>query len=145
MFSRALHLITTYQKPQIINYEQELPASQHPAPQHLNHLISISHHKKEHSLTALDSSLLVTGALQEEKKCISPSHLWVSHDQSTLQIDMLLSNTGLLAVKRREGQPNECQWRRVETRMVDGVRAEGKMKSTEGKQENVDIIFWSYN
>lgn len=104
MFSRAVHLITTYQKPQIINYEQELPATQDSVSQHVNHLISISHHKKKHSLTALDSSLLVTGAPREEKKCISLSHLWVSHDQSTLQIDMLLSNTGLLAVKRREGQ-----------------------------------------
>lgn len=35
-----------------------------------------------------------------EKKCISPSHLWMSHDQSTLQIDVSLSNTGLLAVKK---------------------------------------------
>lgn len=134
MFSKELHLITTYQKPQIINYQQELPASQHPAPQHLNHLISISHHKKEHSLTASDSSLLVSGALQEEKKCISPSHLWVSHDQSTLQIDMLLSNTGLLAVKRREGQ-SECRWRRVETKMVGAARAEGKDETHRGEPE----------
>lgn len=41
------------------------------APLHLNHLISLSQHKKGHSLTALDTSLLVTGAQQgeeEEKK-----------------------------------------------------------------------------
>lgn len=91
----------TYLQPQIQNYELESPEL-HPAPQHLNHLISISHRKKGHSLTASDSSLLVTGALRGEKKCISPSHLWVSHDQSTLQIDMLLSNTGLLAATKKK-------------------------------------------
>lgn len=65
--SWTLHLIMTYQKPKIQNYEWESPES-HPAPRLLNHLISISHHKKEHSLTASASSLLVTGALWGGKK-----------------------------------------------------------------------------
>lgn len=113
-FSWAPHLIMTYHKLQISNYECELPAPWHHAPQHLNHLISISHDKKEHSLTALDSSLLVTRALQGEKKCISPSHLRLSHDQSTLQIDMSLSNTGLLLQRRGERRTDGCQKRRAE-------------------------------
>ncbi|MEQ2305343.1 hypothetical protein AMECASPLE_036798, partial [Ameca splendens] len=36
------------------------------------------------------------------EKTISPGHLWVSHDRSALQIDMLLSNTGLLAAKKKK-------------------------------------------
>lgn len=42
-----------------------------------------------------------------EKKCISSSHLRMSHDQSTLRIDMSLTNTGLLAGKKRKKEEEE--------------------------------------
>lgn len=46
-----------------------------------------------------------------EKKCISSSHLRMSHDQSTLRIDMSLTNIGLLAGKKRKKEEEEEQRR----------------------------------
>lgn len=44
-----------------------------------------------------------------EKTCVPPSHLRVSHDQTTLWIDMSLSNADLLAVNTQERRTDECQ------------------------------------
>lgn len=90
------------------------------APRHRNHLISISRHKKEYSLTASDGALLVTGALRGRKECISSSHLRMSHDQSTLRIDMSLTNTGLLARKKSRKEEEEQRRSKKEEEECNG-------------------------
>lgn len=44
-----------------------------------------------------------------EGTCVPPSHLGLSHDQTTLRIDMSLSSADLLAVNTPERRTDECQ------------------------------------
>lgn len=129
-FSWALHLIMTYQRPQIPNYKWGSPVS-HPAPQHVNHLISISHHKKEYSLTASDSSLSVTGALRGRKNVFLQAICgWVM----TRVYYGLICHYQTLAFwlwKRTERWRDGCQLWRVKTRMKDDGAGESVWKDEE--------------
>lgn len=66
-----------------------------------------------------------------EKPRAPPSHLRVSHDQTTLWIDTSLSNTGLLAAETKARRTDGCQqWTRSENwdeGWTEGVRMFRKM------------------
>lgn len=145
-FSQALHLIMTYQRPQLPNYEWELPANQgtcSTASKLPN--FNITPQERVHSDSFVQSFIDNWGTAGEEEKSVFLQAIcgWVMarvHYRMIWRYQTLAFWIQRRRIRRREGWTEGCQGRREETSMKDDGESEGRGKDEKPQERNQEEI-----